>query len=590
MGTEEGDDKMKPTNGGRPALAPHTKTALLVLISCLSTSFVATRMLQVSRLHWALLKDLDEADRTTRGIGENGYIAPLTGPRLVDDPLNTVSMRAEAGTRDKKGADNPPPPQLRGQIDGVARGKVYGWACEVGPANDAAVAAYVDGFLVAVSRPRQHRQDRTVAKICGRHPYTSAECGFSLALPPLSAGRHEIRAFIRDGAGKVKAELGGSPWRHEEAPTALAIADELARKDEVIRDQNRIIAELEAQLGSTRAWAMTQGLGGEDNIEGEKSVRDKSEAGEASGKGKDGLPPKGSAAARIAEELAAGAAEAKVRADGHVVHAVTLSSEAGKKGGKERLLAFVGVNTGYASRDRRDILRSTWFPTGPALRKMEVEHGLLFRFVIGNPLLAGDAMDLSLQDEISQYDDFFRLRHTETYDKLSDKTVMWFSAAVTTVDADFYLKVDDDIHLRIPALGRFLVSHRLSRAIYFGCMKTGPVLANPKLRWHEPEWWRFGEVGNKYFRHCSGQIYGVSRLVAQYIHDHSSMLHRYANEDVSVGSWVMGLDVEFVDERNMCCQDCRGSGKCIATFNWGCSGVCEPIKNIPLIHKSCPQY
>jgi len=28
---------------------------------------------------------------------------------------------------------------------------------------------------------------------------------------------------------------------------------------------------------------------------------------------------------------------------------------------------------------------TTWFPAGPALRKMEVEHGLLFRFVIGNP-------------------------------------------------------------------------------------------------------------------------------------------------------------------------------------------------------------
>jgi hypothetical protein len=109
-----------------------------------------------------------------------------------------------------------------------------------------------------------------------------------------------------------------------------------------------------------------------------------------------------------------------------------------------------------------------------------------------------------------------------------------------------------------------LVSHRLSRAVYFGCMKTGPVLSSPKLRWHEPEWWRFGENGNKYFRHCSGQIYGVSRLVAQYIHDHSSILHRYANEDVSVGSWVMGLDVEFIDERHMCCQDCRGR---VGTFH-----------------------
>jgi hypothetical protein len=50
-----------------------------------------------------------------------------------------------------------------------------------------------------------------------------------------------------------------------------------------------------------------------------------------------------------------------VRADGHAIHAVTLASDAGRRGGKDRLLAFVGVNTGFASRARRDVLRSTWW-------------------------------------------------------------------------------------------------------------------------------------------------------------------------------------------------------------------------------------
>lgn len=31
------------------------------------------------------------------------------------------------------------------------------------------------------------------------------------------------------------------------------------------------------------------------------------------------------------------------------------------------------------------------------------------------------------------------------------------------------------------------------------------------------------------------------------------MLHEYANEDVSMGSWFIGLDVEHVDDRRMCC-------------------------------------
>ena len=31
------------------------------------------------------------------------------------------------------------------------------------------------------------------------------------------------------------------------------------------------------------------------------------------------------------------------------------------------------------------------------------------------------------------------------------------------------------------------------------------------------------------------------------------MLHKYANEDVSLGSWFIGLDVEHIDNRKLCC-------------------------------------
>lgn len=31
------------------------------------------------------------------------------------------------------------------------------------------------------------------------------------------------------------------------------------------------------------------------------------------------------------------------------------------------------------------------------------------------------------------------------------------------------------------------------------------------------------------------------------------LLHKYANEDVSLGSWFIGLDVEHIDDRRICC-------------------------------------
>lgn len=31
------------------------------------------------------------------------------------------------------------------------------------------------------------------------------------------------------------------------------------------------------------------------------------------------------------------------------------------------------------------------------------------------------------------------------------------------------------------------------------------------------------------------------------------MLHKFANEDVSLGSWFIGLDAEHIDDRRLCC-------------------------------------
>jgi hypothetical protein len=36
-------------------------------------------------------------------------------------------------------------------------------------------------------------------------------------------------------------------------------------------------------------------------------------------------------------------------------------------------------------------------------------------------------------------------------------------------------------------------------------------------KYHEPEYWKFGEDGNKYFRHATGQLYVVSKDLATYI-------------------------------------------------------------------------
>ncbi|KAF6173292.1 hypothetical protein GIB67_026987 [Kingdonia uniflora] len=102
-------------------------------------------------------------------------------------------------------------------------------------------------------------------------------------------------------------------------------------------------------------------------------------------------------------------------------------------------------------------------------------------------------------------------------------------------------------------LGSTLARHRSKERVYMGCMKSGPVLAQKGVRYHEPEYWKFGETGNKYFRHATGQLYVISKDLATYISTNQHILHKYVNEDVSLGSWFIGLDVEHIDDRRLCC-------------------------------------
>lgn len=52
---------------------------------------------------------------------------------------------------------------------------------------------------------------------------------------------------------------------------------------------------------------------------------------------------------------------------------------------------------------------------------------------------------------------FVLQEHIEGYHALSAKTKTFFSTAVAIWDADFYVKVDDDIHVNLGAYQNFLL-------------------------------------------------------------------------------------------------------------------------------------
>ncbi|GER38711.1 galactosyltransferase family protein [Striga asiatica] len=287
------------------------------------------------------------------------------------------------------------------------------------------------------------------------------------------------------------------------------------------------------------------------------------------------------------ELSASRSAQAKGKDDG----STPVSSE-----GPPRKKAFmvIGINTAFSSRKRRDSVRETWMPQGEQLKKLEQEKGIVVRFMIGHSATSNSILDRALDSEEAQHQDFLRLDHIEGYHELSAKTKTFFATAVARWDADFYVKVDDDVHVNLGTFAATLARHRSKPRVYIGCMKSGPVLAQKNVKYHEPEYWKFGEEGNKYFRHATGQIYAISKDLATYISINQDILHKYANEDVSLGAWFIGLEVEHIDERNMCCStppDCEWKAQagnvCIASFDWSCSGICKSVEKMKFVHEQC---
>ncbi|CAO2834433.1 unnamed protein product [Amaranthus hypochondriacus] len=260
----------------------------------------------------------------------------------------------------------------------------------------------------------------------------------------------------------------------------------------------------------------------------------------------------------------------------------------------QKAFVVIGINTAFSSRKRRESVRETWMPQGEKLKKLEQEKGIVIRFVIGHSATPGGVLDRSIDAEEAEYKDFLRLKHIEGYHELSTKTRLYFSTVVALWNAEFYVKIDDDVHLNLGMLVNTLAKHKSKPRIYIGCMKSGPVLSQKGVKYHEPEYWKFGEEGNKYFRHATGQIYAISKDLASYISINAPILHRYANEDVSLGSWLFGLEVEHVNDRSMCCgtpPDCewkmQAGNVCVASFDWSCSGICKSVERLKDIHNAC---
>ncbi|XP_007011805.2 PREDICTED: hydroxyproline O-galactosyltransferase HPGT3 [Theobroma cacao] len=244
------------------------------------------------------------------------------------------------------------------------------------------------------------------------------------------------------------------------------------------------------------------------------------------------------------------------KSQGYLKHQLRQSGSSDQK-----LLAVIGVYTGFGSHLKRITFRGSWMPRGDALKKLE-ERGVVIRLVIGRSANRGDSLDRNIDEENRKTKDFFILDgHEEAQEELPKKAKFFFTAAVQNWDAEFYVKVDDNIDIGLEGLIGLLEQRRGQDSAYIGCMKSGEVVAEEGRPWFEPEWWKFGDE-KSYFRHASGSLLILSKNLAQYINVNSASLKTYAHDDISVGSWMMGVQATYIDDNRLCCSSIRQDKVC----------------------------
>eukprot|EP00803_Ostreobium_quekettii_P009142 evm.model.scf_297.1 EVM.evm.TU.scf_297.1 scf_297:55686-61562(-) len=264
--------------------------------------------------------------------------------------------------------------------------------------------------------------------------------------------------------------------------------------------------------------------------------------------------------------------------------------EAGERsGGRIRMFVgvFSGINGASADQDadcakRRAAIRDTWFPSSTRVdrSRLEQDTGVVVRFVIGH---SGDwALDGEIEREEAEHGDILRLQTIESHAGLANKAEGFFTAVASLYIADWIAKVDDDMYLKVDRL--LLASKQWDRmgAGYIGCMQNGVISDHLSSPWLEHQHLL---IHREYFLHAQSKLYVLSGETADsVIRLNTGDLRHFASAEASVGVWMLGHNVTYFEDMRLCSDGCLQQA--IGVMQAGCMGLCDPIRDMHLIHRA----
>ena len=201
---------------------------------------------------------------------------------------------------------------------------------------------------------------------------------------------------------------------------------------------------------------------------------------------------------------------------------------------KIKCFLFVMILSSVDGRSRRDAIRSTWM-----LKYFLLQPKVIVKFLIGTLSLSSEQLQ-ALTEENNEFEDLLLLKDLkESFNNLTRKVLTGFIHINQSYSYYYLFKGDDDTFIRLDILLNEL-SERVSHSKYYWGFFDGRSKPKKLGKYKETEWF----VCDLYVPYALGGGYVLSGDLVSRITVNADGLKHYNSEDISVGLWLSGFDIE----------------------------------------------
>jgi len=166
-------------------------------------------------------------------------------------------------------------------------------------------------------------------------------------------------------------------------------------------------------------------------------------------------------------------------------------------------------------------------------------------FVIGVKDLSAQVQQ-SLDEEKNEFEDMVFINMVDSYTALSEKVLSMMSYAEEHFTSNLLMKCDDDTFINIYMLAKEIKKRTYQDDMLYWGYFDGRAPVFKKGKWAENDY----NLCDRYIPYALGGGYILGWEIVKHLSRSSHILKEFRNEDVSLGTWLAGVDVHRIhDER-----------------------------------------